>query len=130
MIANEGDLVELKDGILVNTSTDDSKRAEVYNQNKKRFIELFSGEWTLDTVKDNKKVSERFKIDDTGKYVVNDKAVYDLLISDFNDNRIVLNKIDMVERTIISTETLKKMNDRLVTGQDKSGIVVQYQKVN
>jgi hypothetical protein len=130
LLANEYELVELKDSTLVATPTEESQEKQSWVQNQIKAAEIFTGEWYLTWTYNGIPNSEKVRIDKTGKYFANDIHKFDLLISKLENKSIEFNKIDVQKNRIgHSVETLTIQDDKLISGNDNIGNKLEYRKI-
>ncbi len=127
--ATEEQEVSLESGALRVSDTPESLNLKAWMNNLTMLESVMSKGWTCATIQNGQTVVDVFTIEPPGRYLVHGKHQFDLLVSDYRDNnRIVLNKIELDGRTLHSTEKLEVKNENLIEGTDDAGNRVRYQR--
>lgn len=126
-IANEDEIVEFKDNVLTAKPTEESNQKQSWVLNQIKLSEFVSGDWSLTYTKNNKPVTEKVIIDNSGKYFVNGVHSFNLLVTFMDDKSINLMKVNLHGKKH-STEILKIHSDKLITGHDTLNYTLEYKK--
>lgn len=127
LLANENEIVELKENKLFTTPTEESKEKQLWLQNQNELSNIFKEEWTLTYSKDKSSHSEKVRIDNRGNYFANGKHALNLIVTKLDSKQIVFNK-HKLDGKLHATDTLERINDNLLKGTDSLGHVLEYKK--
>ncbi|NOT50604.1 MAG: hypothetical protein HOP10_04945 [Chitinophagaceae bacterium] len=126
LLANESERIELKDHILIASTTERSEKKQKSLQNQKKLANIFKGEWILKYSKTSLG-SERVIIDDEARYFANGIHSFHLNNIQINDKQISFNKVSL-KGVLHAKDTLTIITDKLITGSDTLGYKLEYSK--
>jgi len=125
--ASEHNFIELYDNDL-KTIVPHRPSISSNSKNIELLTRQFKGDWQLLYEKGNKKMSEKVKIDNTGKYYANDKHRFNLKDIIFTDKKISFQK-ELPDGKLYSIEHLEILNNNLIQGSDSLGYSLKYKKL-
>jgi len=127
LLANENEMVELKDNEFTIIQTEDSKTKQKWIERQIILANIFNGNWELTYTKDNISTKEKIKIDETASYYANDIKSFDLQIIELDDRQIIFRKLNLdgVEHSV---ETLGRNSKDLISGTDSKGHFISYER--
>ncbi|MBN8697404.1 MAG: hypothetical protein J0L87_12810 [Bacteroidetes bacterium] len=123
----EGQIIELKDGIIVNSETEKSKQNKEILENLNRLAIIFYGAWELTYAKDNVMKKEKIEISSSGYYYIDGEVTFKLLVKYINNSAFKLIKINK-DNAIHSTESLQIISKTRISGTDSLGYSLEYNK--
>lgn len=127
LIANEDEIIELHDDALIKKSTETSILKQTFLTNLNELTKIIKGNWYLKKSVGGEDLIEKIEIDNKGRFIIDNKHKFNLLVTEFNSSNIVLNKVNF-DNDIEITEKLTLNSSTLISGTDNLGNVLEYSK--